>query len=76
MRNLILLFFFIPIAIQAQSPEVFSTDDIMSYPFTNALTAATDANRIVWAMNEKGTRNLYVAESPDFIPRNLTGFGR
>ncbi len=74
MRTLILLLLFIPIAIQAQQPEIFSTDDIMSYPFTNALTAAKDTNRIVWAMNEKGTRNIYVAEGPDFTPRNVTGY--
>ena len=74
MRTLILIFFFLPIVVQAQAPEIFSTDNIMSYPFTNALTAAKDANRIVWAMNEKGTRNLYVAEGPDFTPRNLTGY--
>ncbi len=58
----------------AQNPETFTVDDIMSYPFTSDLTASRTGNRIVWAMNEKGERNLYAAEGPGFTPRKLTAF--
>jgi dipeptidyl aminopeptidase/acylaminoacyl peptidase len=50
----------------------FSMEQIMSYPFTTQLTASSNTDRIVWAFNEKGHRNLFVAEGPDYQVRQLT----
>ena len=58
----------------AQPPEIFSVDDIMSYPFTNGMDAAKSSDRFVWAMNARGERNLYVAEGPGFAARPLTSY--
>ena len=44
------------------------------YPFTTALTASATGERIAWAMNEEGRRNIYVAEGPGFVPRKITNF--
>jgi dipeptidyl aminopeptidase/acylaminoacyl peptidase len=44
------------------------------YPFTTELTASATGERIAWAMNEEGRRNVYVAEGPAFTPRKLTAF--
>ena len=44
------------------------------YPFTTELTASVTGERIAWAMNEEGCRNVYVAEGPAFTPRKLTAF--
>ncbi len=74
MRFFLLLFILIPFTIQPQSTEIFSVEDIMSYPFTYALTSARNIDRIAWVMNERGTRNIYVADGPGFSPRNLTNF--
>jgi dipeptidyl aminopeptidase/acylaminoacyl peptidase len=47
---------------------------IKSAPFPNELTASAQGNRIAWAFNEEGKRNVYVAEGPDYKPRRLTSF--
>jgi len=52
----------------------FTLDQVTRYPFPNELTAASRSNRLVWALNERGVRNLYVAQGPDFTPRRLTNF--
>ena len=56
----------------AQAP--FTMEQIKSYPFPNALTASATGSRIAWALNERGRRNVWVAEGPDFRPRQLTRF--
>lgn len=58
----------------AQPAPALTIDRITSYPFPNELNAAARANRIVWALNERGLRNLYVAEGPDFAARRLTNY--
>ncbi len=52
----------------------FTLEQVMGYPFPNELAAAARANRIAWGVNERGQRNLYVAEAPDFAPRRLTAY--
>jgi len=54
----------------AQAP--FTMEQIKSYPFPNGLTAAATGSRIAWALNEQGKRNVWVAEGPEFRPRQLT----
>lgn len=59
----------------AQRPAVgFTLDQVKSAPFPNALTAATTADRIVWAFNDRGRRNLWAAEGPSFEARKLTQY--
>src|SRR5215510_9242832 len=57
--------------INAQS---FTMEQIKSYPFPNELTAAGGGSRIAWAFNERGLRNVWVAEGPDFKARQLTNY--
>lgn len=63
------LFFAAPVS--AQRPA-FTITQIRSYPFPNELTAS--GNRIAWAFNESGQRNIYVAEGPDWKARKLTSY--
>jgi dipeptidyl aminopeptidase/acylaminoacyl peptidase len=49
-------------------------EQIKSYPFPSELTASSTGTRIAWAFNERGTRNVWVAEGPDFKPRRLTSY--
>jgi Tol biopolymer transport system component len=53
---------------------LFSLPAVKSYPFPNELNAAPTGSRIAWALNEAGLRNIYVAEGPDFKPRQLTNY--
>lgn len=52
----------------------FTVEQIKSYPFPNELTTAKTGARIAWAFNERGARNVWVADSPDFKPRKLTNY--
>ncbi|HTL10327.1 MAG TPA: prolyl oligopeptidase family serine peptidase [Chitinophagaceae bacterium] len=70
MRKLLLLLLF-PLQLFAQ-PLPFSA--FKNYPFTTELCAAATGERIAWAMDEQGRRNVYVAEGPAFTPRMLTHF--
>ena len=54
--------------------NAFTLDQIKSYPFPNELTASSSGSRIAWAFNERGSRNIWVAEGPDFRARKLTNY--
>jgi dipeptidyl aminopeptidase/acylaminoacyl peptidase len=55
-------------------PRVVRYADLRSAPFPNELVAAHSADRIAWASNAMGQRNIIVAEGPTFAPRQLTAF--
>ena len=57
--------------VNAQS---FTMEQIKSYPFPNELTTAATGSRIAWAFNERGLRNVWVAEGPEFTVRQLTSY--
>ncbi|HEX7331204.1 MAG TPA: prolyl oligopeptidase family serine peptidase [Pyrinomonadaceae bacterium] len=52
----------------------FTLEQIKSYPFPNELTTAATGSRIAWAFNERGARNVWVAEGPEFKARRLTNY--
>ncbi|MFZ1809001.1 MAG: prolyl oligopeptidase family serine peptidase [Cyclobacteriaceae bacterium] len=54
------------------SAQQFELEDIKTYPFPTELTIA--GNKIAWAFDEQGKRNIYVAETPDFNARKLTNY--
>jgi dipeptidyl aminopeptidase/acylaminoacyl peptidase len=59
---------------QAATADSFTLEQIKSYPFPNELTAAATGSRIAWAFNERGARNVWVAEGPDFKARKLSNY--
>ena len=61
-------------AFAQQAP--FTMEQVKSYPFPNELAAAATGQRIAWAVNEEGKRNIYVAEGPAWTPRKLTSFDK
>ena len=62
-----------PRAASAQA-ELFTMEQLKSYPFPNELTASATGARIAWAFNEEGKRNLWVAEGPSWQARKLTSY--
>lgn len=56
------------------SAQQFALEDIKTYPFPTQLT--TSDNKIAWAFDEQGKRNIYVAEVPQFGARKLTNYTR
>lgn len=57
----------------AQSPTL-TLAAIKRYPFPTSLTASSQNNKIAWAFDEGGQRNVYVAEGASFKPRKLTAY--
>jgi len=68
----IFLCLLLPFQLMAQ----LSIKDFKNYAFPTELKAATQGNRLAWALEENGIRNVYVAEAPDFAIRKLTAFSR
>src|SRR5215203_5974554 len=56
------------------APAAFTLEQVTGYPFPTELAAAPTGNRIAWALDERGRRNLWVAEGPEFRPRRLTSY--
>ena len=63
-----------PAAAQRAAKQSFSLEQVRAYPFPNQLAASAAGSRIAWAFNERGRRNVWVAEGPDFRPRQLTDY--
>ncbi|OOG78311.1 prolyl oligopeptidase family serine peptidase [Algoriphagus sp. A40] len=66
-----LLFLLISQQLFAQS---FTMEQIGKFSFPSGLTSSPTGEKIAWAMNEQGKRNVYFAEEPDFRPVKLTKF--
>jgi dipeptidyl aminopeptidase/acylaminoacyl peptidase len=60
------------LAAPAASP--YTMEQVKGHPFPTQLTAAATGSRIAWAFNEKGLRNVWTAEGPQFTPRRLTSY--
>lgn len=52
----------------------YALEQVRSYPFPAELTASAAGSRLAWTLNERGQRNIYVAEGPAFAPRRLTSY--
>lgn len=63
-----------PAPVAASFAQSFTIQQIKSYPFPSELTASATGARIAWAFNERGARNVWVAEGPDFKARRLTNY--
>lgn len=66
----LLICLLLPIQLLAQ----LTMKDFKNYAFPTELKAAAKGNRIAWALEENGIRNVYVAEGPAYTIRKLTAF--
>src|SRR5439155_21501926 len=57
--------------IDAQS---FTLEQVMSSPFPSALTVSKRGDKIAWAFDAEGKRNVWIAEAPAFTARQLTHY--
>ena len=63
------------VAAAAQAPGgLFTIEQVLSAPFPSELRAAPAGNRVAWAFDARGQRNICVAEGPAFKARRLTGY--
>lgn len=52
----------------------FTVEQVLSAPFPSDLVASPRGERIAWAFDWQGKRNVWAAEGPDFKPRQLTQY--
>src|SRR4051812_39489664 len=68
----------VPVAVlsaqQRQAPRSFTVDQILGFPSPDNLVASPSGSAIAWTFNERGVRNIYVAEAPRFEARRLTPY--
>jgi dipeptidyl aminopeptidase/acylaminoacyl peptidase len=58
----------------AAAPPTFTVDQILDLPQPDNLIASPVGSTIAWTFNERGRRNIYIADAPDFAPRRLTPY--
>jgi dipeptidyl aminopeptidase/acylaminoacyl peptidase len=71
MRKLILPFVFVFLLTNIYAQTI---SDYLSVPFPTELKSSTDGKKIAWVFNDKGSRNIYVAEAPLFQGKAVTKF--
>src|SRR4026207_787136 len=49
-------------------------ENYLSAPFPTELTSSIDGKAIAWVFNDKGSRNVYVAEAPAFNAKKITSY--
>ncbi len=54
--------------------EAFTIEQVLSAPFPLGLTAAAHALRVAWIFDNKGERNIWVADAPDLVPGQVTHY--
>jgi dipeptidyl aminopeptidase/acylaminoacyl peptidase len=59
---------------QTTPATVFTVDHVLGFPSPENLIASPVGSRIAWTFNERGVRNVYVADGPAFEPRRLTSY--
>ncbi|MEZ4417561.1 MAG: prolyl oligopeptidase family serine peptidase [Gemmatimonadota bacterium] len=63
----------VPGGVRAQGP---SLADLMSTPFPSGLVASPAGGAFAWVQNDRGVRNIWVAEAPDYTGRQLTTYAQ
>jgi Tol biopolymer transport system component len=66
--------FFVLFLLIATSASAFTLEEIMSLPFAYELYASQAKNRLVWLQNDRGARNLWISEGPEWRARQLTKY--
>lgn len=62
-----------PVALEARQ-SVPSVESILSAPFPYGMVAAPAGGAVAWIQNDRGVRNVWVAEAPEYRARALTAY--
>lgn len=63
-----LVLFLAPYQLAAQ----VTIENLLSVPFPTELTSSADGKKLAWVFNDKGVRNVFIAEAPDFKELKIT----
>ncbi|MEO8257320.1 MAG: prolyl oligopeptidase family serine peptidase [Acidobacteriota bacterium] len=58
----------------AAAPPSFTVEQILDLPQPDNLIASPVGSTIAWTFNERGRRNIYAADGPEFVPRRVTPY--
>ncbi|MGB9429015.1 MAG: prolyl oligopeptidase family serine peptidase [Gammaproteobacteria bacterium] len=62
-------------AVSAQQPEQnFTMAQVLGYPYPSAMVSSPNGNAVAWVLNERGVRNIWVAQGPGYQARLLTRY--
>jgi dipeptidyl aminopeptidase/acylaminoacyl peptidase len=70
------VFFVLVPAVQLVSAQSFTLEQVLSSPFPTDLVATKRGDKIAWAFDAEGKRNIWVAEAPGFAARQLTRYDK
>jgi dipeptidyl aminopeptidase/acylaminoacyl peptidase len=60
----------------ARQPGAPTLSQLMSAPFPTDLVAAPSGGALAWVFNDRGIRNIWIAQPPNYQGRRLTGYDR
>jgi dipeptidyl aminopeptidase/acylaminoacyl peptidase len=69
--SVVLAFVFVALSARAQR---FTIEQVMRSPFPSELTVSKRGDKIAWAFDAEGKRNIWIAEAPNFTARQLTRY--
>lgn len=58
----------------AAAAKSFTLEQVLSAPFPSGLVAAPSGGKAAWILNERGARNIWIAEAPDYKGRRITSY--
>ena len=60
------------LAAPAARAQTFTLEQVMSSPFPSELIVSKRGDKLAWAFDAEGKRNIWVAEAPSFAARQVT----
>ncbi len=69
----LILFCALPLLAEAQN---FSLEQVLSSPFPSDLVTSKRGDKLAWAFDAQGKRNIWIAEAPAFTARQLTHYDK
>ena len=73
MRNVVLAVLFFFVVSHALEAQV-SIEQLLSVPFYSTITVSPNGASVAWVKNERGVRNIQVADTSNVRVKNLTSF--
>src|SRR5438128_7211019 len=59
---------------QRTTAQTFTLEQVTSSPFPSELTVAKRGDKVAWAFDAEGKRNVWIAEGPSWASRQLTHY--
>ena len=54
--------------------QTFTLEDVLSAPMPSSMVAAPNGGQVAWVQNDRGVRNIWLADGPDYQGRQVTAF--